>query len=251
MPKTAIIRFFTPSGTPVDIQNIALDADDATAQEVLGTRIAFADGREYVYVEASTALVAGSPVQVTDRIAPLLNADIDAVAAIGDTEVVATGDFTNDNVVGAMIWFDDNTGAGQQRIITRRIDDDTVRFDEPLTVALDATTDYLVQRLYTVEPKATTAVTTPAVAQYIITLNQFGWVQTLGLGHGLLDVSADPLVAGELCVVGTAVAGTIEGLTAAATTVDDLASTVGVAWADSANAADLLVPISIAPNGRF
>lgn len=250
------LLFNSINGSPIiSGQGVDIDETQTLAQREYtpGTRIDLSDGRTFVWVEASAALAAGNPVQATDVLSFLVNADVDAVVAIGGDTLTGTGDFsaiTGDQLAYAWVYIDAGTGAGQVRWIKNRIDDDVIRITEPWTTALDATSDYIIVRPFTVEPKAATALASPAISQIVIAQDEFGWVQTKGMGHALADGSQDPIIAHEVVTVGTAVAGTVEGRTAAGLAVGDLQGKVGIGIVDVA-ALDILTPLYIDPAGSF
>jgi len=223
-----------------------IDMDSATQGKFApGGRWIGGDGREFVLVQASAAVDAGEIVQITDVLSLLINADVDAVAAIGSDLITGTaGDFTPGQDEGAVIYIDAATGAGQMRIIKEVVSTATVRISEPLTVALDATSDFVVFRPAVVEPHAAAATVAAGVAQVDIAADSYGWVQVRGLGTVLVDGSEDPIIANRIVTVGLGVAGTAEGPTAAGITVVDLECKVGVGVVDVA-ALDIAAPIYI------
>lgn len=225
---------------------IQLD-DDTTVEGQFGPGAKFVagDGREFAYVQASAAITAGQVVQVTDVLTYLVNQDVDAASAIGSDLITGTaGDFTLGQDEGAVIYLDAGTGAGQMRIIKEVVSSATVRVSEPLTVAIDATTDFVVFRPAVVEPHAAAATAAAGVAQVAIAADSYGWIQTRGLGVVNVDGSQDPIVANRLVTVGVAVAGTAEGPTAAGITAVDLECKVGIGVVD-VGALDITAPIYI------
>ena len=252
-------RFDTASGAPVISNTLELTRVYASVRDApfgLGTKVAFDDGRQFTMCLATANIAAGNPVQRTDVIAPLINADVDAAAAVGTTTLTGTGDFTAyvaGGLEGAIVYIDGaaaGDGAGQTRFIKRVVDANIIEVTEPWTVALTVTADYLVYRLDAVGPKATGFLPVAGVAYAAIAANSVGCIQTRGLGQVLVDGSEDPLVASELCVPGGAVAGTVEGFTAGGTTADEVASAIGSAIADVA-ALDITAPCFISPAGSF
>lgn len=243
------LQFNANNGSPViSDQGVALDATQTATdrQYAPGTRLIHNDGREFVYVEATAAIAAGNPVQVTDVLSLLVDADVDAAAAIGSDTLTGTGDFTSitaAQLAFAAVYINVDPGAGQHRFVKQRIDDDTIRVTEAWDVALTTSSDYVIYRPWAVEPKAATALPARGIAQVAIASGSFGWVQTQGLGNVLVDTSQDPLIAGEIVAVGTAVAGTAQGRTAAALAAADLGSSLGTAVIDVVT--DDLAPIYI------
>jgi len=258
MPASILKLLQSQNSAPVVTSGVDILADDATPGFALGTRYCPGDGREFVYVEAIAALAAGNPVQIEDLITGpyLADADVDAAAAAGTDTLTATGDFaalTADQLVNAVVYINGAglaDGMGQVRIIKNRLDDNTIQVTEPWTTALTTNSDYVIFRPFGVSPKAATALTSPGIAQGVITINQFGWVQTKGLGHVLVDGSQDPILLGEVVTCGTAVAGTAQGRVAGGLTVGDLQGKLGVGVADTA-AVDALAPLYIDPAGSF
>jgi hypothetical protein len=251
-------RFGTTSGPlPISVDLLTQTYTSILDAPVsLGSRVITDDGREFVFCEAGGTIAAGNPVQQEDVLSYLINADVDAAQAVGTVRMTGTGDFTAytaGGLEGAVVYIDGATaaaGSGQQRFIRRVVDANTIEITEAWTTALTTGADYIVYRPFVVQAKAATQLATPGVAQVAIADGSFGFIQTKGLGHALIDGSQDALVANEVCTVGEAVAGTVQGLTNAATTADDIAAKVGVAVAD-VGTQDILAPVFISPSGSF
>ena len=126
------------------------------------------------------------------------------------------------------------------------MDDNTIELETDLTIALDATTDYVVFSLWNAAQSNTAENGLGAIgfAQVAVLINEYFWAQTKGLGVVALDTSADgPLVPGEKFVASDDAGGKVKGFVAAATTADEAAQTLGTAIIDAAS--DIPVPALI------
>ncbi len=196
--------------------------------------------REYVYLKVEETFAIGQVAMIS---ALLDNADVDAAAAIGDTRIKATGDFTasefgngaNAAFPDAYISIDVNTGAGQTRHIkSNRGSTDYATVDKPLTVALDTTSDYVTYSINYVSLSDTDDVSARAskpkgVAISAVTDEYWAWFQTKGVCPLVRCVgTTDPAIRGAL-LTASSTAGAVKGPTAGGTTADDVASSIGTA----------------------
>lgn len=244
-------RFFTlgpppmTSGAGVDLLDVSTDQAKYTA----GQRIADSFGNEYVRVESADASVtAGNTLRYRDFFdggAPgVINADVDAVAAIGTNLLVGTGDFAafdngDDGLTSACVVIDAGVGRTQLRWIRRIIDANTIEVTEPWTIALDATSDYIVYRPWAVQLHA--ADTTPVIAismANVATVGDFFWAQVAGIANVSVDGSEDPILPGDIVTQSQSASGLVEGRTALGTTLADVAGMVGIGMNDALIADD-------------
>jgi hypothetical protein len=130
------------------------------------------------------------------------------------------------------------------RWIERVFDANTILLSEAWTTAIATPAGYVSFNPYIVSAKTTDAFPSAGFAQVALVANDFAWIQTKGIGFGLVDGSQDPIVAGSIITAGTAVAGTIEGPAAGGIDVNDLEGRCGVGMVDT-GALDVVAPIII------
>jgi len=249
-------KFANGNGSPIiSSQGVALTETQLPADREYapGDRIEHVDGREFTFAEATGAIAAGNPVQITDNIGGGLVAGTTTTgSAIGESALIDSAAFaaiTADSLGFAYVQILTGTGIGQKRWIKTRVSDDELEVSEPWTTAIAIGDTFTIFRPFAVAAKAATAISTPGVAQVAIASGSFGWIQTAGLGSALCDTSQDPILPGQIVTVGTAVAGTVEGRTGAGTTVADIEGKVGDGVVDIT--ADGLVILNINPSGSF
>lgn len=197
--------------------------------------------RSFVYLHASEAFAIG---QVASEAGLIYNADVDQIQAIGDKIMKGTGDFTanefNDGSYRAgIVSFDAGTGLNQTRAIkNNRGSTDYLNLDKGYDVALDLTTDFVVQDLELVR-LADTDEDVPfvkGVAICAVTSSEWSWFQYKGYCPLVRSAGdTDALVYGE-SIVPSGAAGVARGLTNGATTADEVAQAFGVALHASAAA---------------
>jgi hypothetical protein len=180
------------TGTPQSFGQ-ALYQSKSTADCPLGTIAYTSDGRMFRYVKAgATATVAGSLYQTP---AELTNHDNLAVsaAAIGATKITVTlgaTAVTENQYAGGLLTVDTTAGIGYSYVISSHPAADlstavVVTIEQPgLIVALDTNSRVtLTPSPYSgvIIAAATTLTGAPVgVATYIITANEYGWLQVKG-----------------------------------------------------------------------
>lgn len=248
--------FFRTGHAPI-ISGVGADLDDVSADEAKysrGTRLFTGDG-EFVRVQASAALLEGNSLQQTDMLAPVLDADVDAAAAIGTDRLVGTGDFAafdadDGGIDGAVVYINVGAGAGQARYIRRVVDADTIEVTEPWTIALTTGSDYQVIRPWVVAAKAATALPVAAISKAVATTDQFLWAQVDGLGLVLNDGSDDVIAVGNIVTQSVTGAGLSQGPTGGTATAGDLNGKIGVGVSDT-GAGDVLTPVQLVLSGKM
>jgi hypothetical protein len=195
-----------------------------TKQERLGTQARTADGREYVYVKAGASdLAPGKLVVAKDEVANHKNIAVAAAAAVGDTRVQVTLGATaaaEDLYADGFLTVNDAAGEGiSYRIASHGAIDSAgtgwINLDEPVKVALTTSSQVSLHSVYesviiSATDQANFALGVPNVT---IGDTEFGWLQTRGHCSVLADEGS---AIGTSLTIGTAVAGAVEAVDAAA-----------------------------------
>ncbi len=206
-------------------------------------------GKEYRLCKASEALAIGELTEQKDVLTVLVDGTLTAAAAVGDDTVVDSAAFASLSVADGQVFFRINVtpGLGDLYEVIEVVDDDTIRLGADITTALTTSTEFEIFGLWQAAQSntANNGLGVIGFAQVAVAINEYFWAQTRGLGLVAVDDSADPLVIGEPFVAGLTVGGTVEGFTAAATTADEAALTLGMAIADAAGDGDHTIPALI------
>jgi hypothetical protein len=197
--------------------------------------------RKYRYMKAQEAIAIGQVVSLYQFID---NADVDAAAAIGATNLKGTGDFTAGEFgvtfPSAFVSIDANTGANQTRAIEGNAgtaDYLQVERNHGWDVALDGTSDYVTYDMNYVQLADSDEVPiVMGVAISAIASGEWGWFQVAGFCPLVRSAGGtDAIVAGEPVVV-SSTAGVARGMTSGGSTVDETGYEVGYALHASAAA---------------
>ncbi len=250
------LGFFRTGHAPI-VSGVGAGLDDVSDDEAKYTRGSrfFAGCCEYVRVQASGTLLEGNTLQQRDFLSPVLDADVDAAAAIGTDRLVGTGDFAafdgdSGGLDGAIVYINVGAGAGQARYIRRVVDADTIEVTEPWTIALTTGSDYQVVRPWVVAAKAATQLPVSGISKAAATDGQFLWAQVDGLGLVLNDGSDDVIAVGDIVTQSATGAGLSQGPTAGTATAGDLNGKIGVGFSDT-GAGDVLTPVELDLSGKM
>lgn len=187
-------------------------------------------GRLWVYLQASVVLAQGEAVE---RVDDVIDADVDAAAAVDTVRVTGTGDFTaaampngnyspdgtQPNGHQYFLWINDSAAQGQGGPIRNRPSDNAVDVywiqsdDGKISTALTTSSDYIVYT-HTRVKLAASANATQIIAfvqrQAGVTDENWFWGLAKGHGIGLLDTLGTALTKGLPIVAGDN-AGTVQG----------------------------------------
>jgi len=224
----------------------------------LGQRVQDA-GHVYMYVKATAAISANEAVVFQPAYSSL-----DNITGFGNR---ATGTFpyvedsgatwTAGDLVGAALYIDAGTGAGQMKLIrsntATRIYFEALHpgfgvgfEDDPFTTAPDITSDITIIAPFHVVKSPASTLTNKGIgyAPFAFTSGYYGWICVTGLGLTKSGTSGAALVAGMPISVGDDTAGQVTGIASAATSDDQ--SFAGIALHAAAN--DQAAPIWWAGN---
>lgn len=174
------------------------DTTTARGQFEIGERAMTPDGREWVYVKASTGGLAAGSVAV-----PVTATAVDTVSSSTDSQgrivyvTEASAGWTVGAFEGSVMVVDDGTGVGQvAKILTNTTDTLYLAPENALTTALSVTdSDITIFSNSQVVKAAVTDKVQNAVgiAQIAFSAGDYGWILTKGVGK---------VLAGEVLVVG-------------------------------------------------
>ena len=198
----------------------------STAKEMLGTLRITRDGRKYRYAKAgSTDLIAGKMGVSADLSAYVVREIILTAVPIGEYTLdltITTGTaIAKDELRGGYFMTQTGTGFGQTILITGNsamASDGTkiqVALEDPIRVALDATTYFTLARSpwWAVDETATTEVMVCGVAPIAVTALYYYWCQTGGM-CAVLQETTD--ASGCIMCVSTGTEGAIVSITTTA-----------------------------------
>lgn len=203
---------------------------DSSPSHPAGTTVMDDLGRIWKYVQASATVAQGNVLMLNSGTGVILDADVDAAAAVDTIRVTATGDFATTTLVnphyttanGHKYWLWINAGAaqGQGGIITNRVSDDAVDVywvnsnDGKIATALTTSSDYIVINDTRVA-LTTGATTTPVgVAQTAVTDEYWFWMLVWGRGVVLLDTDDNAITSDDQILIPSAsTAGYAQGST--------------------------------------
>ena len=224
-----------------------------------------ADGDEYSYVQFMEAISVGHYVR--DAVpSDLVSAGaVVASADIGSNILKDTGEFTNDDYVGAIGYIYEGHGKGQTFYIREMLDKDTIEIFVIATLAgfpsrnsnggwltaLSSLSRYRLSfpgRVYQGDGLTDVVRGVSEVEVESTDVEKFGWVKRIGLGFPKLDASsANVPVIGEDVI--PAAGGLVTGFTAAATTADEAAKGIGKSLngdiVGQATTDDSLIPVQL------
>lgn len=214
-------------------------------QARLGERAETPDGRQWVYVKASSALAKGSVA------VPAAVASADTVSCSTDSQgryvyiTKASAGWTVGAYADGWVVVDDGTGVGQAGRIKSNTADTLELYPEfALATALAvADSDITIWTQYLVRKAVVTTKVQNAsgIAQVAFTANDYGWLLTKGIGTVL---AGEALVVGTGFVTGDDTTGQVVKATTAKGTYDEQA--LGVAIVANASAdQNALVYVSV------
>ena len=187
-------------------------------QVAIGQVAATPDGREWVYVKATTGVLAKGSVAI-----PIAQTAVDNVSSSTDAlgRIVyitkASAGWTVDAFAGSNVVVDDGTGVGQQaKVISNTADTLQLAPENALTTALSAVdSDITIWSNWQVQKAAITSKLQNAVgiAQTAFANLEYGWICTKGVGIVLAGEALTP--AGTDFVTGDDTTGqVVKGTTA-------------------------------------
>ena len=225
-------------------------SNDSTAQNMPGRvvcKLGKGGYRFFRYQKVEEAFAIGQVSMISTYI---VDADVDAVAAIGATTLTGTGDFTADNFndgtyPSAFVSINaDTAGVGQTRSINGNrgsVNVLSLETGNGWDTALAVTSDYVVYDLNYVSLADTDDVSARAsavmgVAISAVTDEYWAWFQVGGFCPLVRCVgTTDAAIRGAL-LTASGTAGACRGPTAGGTTADDVASAFGMALTDHSSA---------------
>lgn len=203
----------------------------------LGQRATTPDGRKWVYVKASAAVLKGNVVvpAATTSVGTTITSSVN-----GDGKIVyitkASAGWTAGAFAGGFVHVDAGTGSGQvAKIIDNTADTLVLAPETPLTTALstDSTIEIWTQFLVRKSVVTSKIQNATGVAQVGFAAGDYGWVLVRGIG---VVIAGEALVAGGSFVTGDDTAGQVLKGTTAKGAFDE--QTIGVAI-NANSAADL------------
>lgn len=199
-------------------------ANDANPQAELGQEIAGDDGARYVYVKAgATALIAGTLYQTPAETTAHENLAV-AAAAIGATTITTTSTVTvtANQYAGGYVVVSVTPGlANKYRIASHPAATGavvTLTLEDPILVALTTVSRIdLIPNPYNgviVQSVSGSLTGSPVgFAVYPVSIGQYGWLQTAGVGAVLNDAAA-AITVGQDLIPSASVAGSVRLATA-------------------------------------
>jgi hypothetical protein len=240
-------------------------AENSTPQFQSGTIVTDSHQNEWIYVQASEALVEGDTVQpVSEGI--VLDTDIDTSGAIDDTNIDDAGGFWTDaNLIGGTclgvtnghryrFLINDGAAQGQGGVVTNRISTTNANVyleaggtafspDGKFVTALTATSDIVLWNLTRVARVTAATDKVLGISQWSITADYWSFILHRGFGYTQLDTTDNAIDAGDKLVIpADNLTGGVQGTTGT-TAEDELACAFGRTIIDSD--ADGMIPVFI------
>ena len=219
------------------------DADDL--QFSLGTTVHFADGRTFVYCFIRTGGVSAGDVVSSCPFVPTTGT-VTGTHLAGSLTLSSAGAFPNVPVRfdTAVISIEgaSGDGAGQVRFSGRFLNINELLVTEPWTSDVLNPATFTILQPWDVEKCPAPVVNPPlGVALADIGSNDYGWIQTKGVGRVAIEAAGNAVVGCDMIVASAANDGQVEGLAVANTpTVAEFYAKVGTGMSDGDNDGDLI-----------
>jgi len=238
---------FDASGALGRKWNQNIDEVSSSRKEDMGAVRVESDGRAFRYSFTTEALAIGELAEFTEVLTPAVSGTTTSASLISTDIVTDTGAFASlAGVEDGDTFLDvtDATSGDQQTYrVLEVIDDDNIRLTEDLVVAIGSAETFIVYRKYKVAQANASVLKGGLAGAPIVAAaaDDYVWLQYKGRGMAVQDDSADPVILAEGIIA--AGSGLVEGYTAAATTADEAANTIGYSLVNKDGNGDILTPV--------